>query len=143
METAMRVKDENEITIKANEEAVKKAEEKWEAVRDNATPVVSPSSPDVSFEPPAEKSLDAYEKYASNDGTLVLSKLDDGTSVAQGNIMENQAREPAHQQHELAFEEDAPGFEQSGSLMTARHSAHYDEGGSVAEVNTGKAYGEA
>ncbi len=136
---------ENEIDIKAAEDAEKKVSEKAEAVEknENPSPAVTPVSAEVSFDEPAKKENTSLRKLATNDGTLVLSELDDKTNVSPGNVMENQAREPAHQQHELDIEEDAPGFEQSAALMLPRGSAHYTEGGSNAEVAAGKSFGEA
>lgn len=65
------------------------------------------------------------KKNADNDGNYHLNELDDGTNVEAGHIMENQAREPAHQQHELDAE-NREGFEEAASLMTPRGSPRYD-----------------
>lgn len=125
--------DESVKNISFEETAHRNAAKKAEAIQkaSNPTPVVTPASDKVSFEPPAGKNISGYEKLASNDGTLVLSGLNDKTNVQEGVVMENQAREPAHQQHELALETDAPGFEQSAALMLPRGSVHYDN---VADV---------
>lgn len=130
--------------VKFQEEAKKAATEKASVIEDakEPSPATSPASADIKTDAPAEKELANYEKYASNDGDFVRSKLDDGTNVAAGNIMENQARHPAHQQHEIAVEDDAPGFEQSNALMLPRGSAHYAQGGSAAEVHDGEALNE-
>jgi hypothetical protein len=128
-------------TARYESDARKAANEKADAV--STTPATAPASDKISFEAPAEKEHDAYERFADNDGQFHLEKLNDETNVEAGKIMENQAREPAHQQHELAVEEDAPGYEQSAALMTPRGNEHYDEGGSIAEVNAGEEAGEA
>jgi hypothetical protein len=135
------MEDGTQRTARFKAEARKSADEKAEAV--STTPATKAASEEVSTEAPAEKSLEEYEHHADNDGNFHLAPLDDGTNVEEGVIMENQAREPAHQQHELAVEEDAPGFEQASALMTPRGNPHYDDGGSVAEVKAGRSFGEA
>jgi hypothetical protein len=135
------MEDGTQRTARFKAEAEKNAASKAENV--STTPATSPVSEEVSTSEPSEKELDSYEHYADNDGNFHLSALDDGTNVEEGVIMENQAREPAHQQHELAVEEDAPGFEQASALMTPRGNPHYDDGGSVAEVKAGRSFGEA
>lgn len=128
-------------TAEYEEEARKAISQKQDA--DRLEPVTAPVSAKVSFEEPGGRSEEGHEKLADNDGQFHLAALDDGTNVEEGKIMENQAREPAHQQHELAVEEDAPGYEQAAALMLPRGNPHYDEGGSVAEVAAGKSFGEA
>ena len=138
------MKDKTDGTVKTaqyEEEARKAVSKKQDAER--TSPVTSPVGAKVSFEEPEKKELDGYEKLADNDGKIRIQGLDDGTNVEEGKIMENQAREPAHQQHELAVEEDAPGYEQAAALMLPRGNPHYNEGGSVAEVAAGKSFGEA
>lgn len=129
------------FTAKVKAEAHKKAAEKHDP--DRTEPVTKPAAEEVKTDPPEEKEIDGYDHHADNDGNFHIEPLDDGTNVEAGVIMENQAREPAHQQHELAVEEDAPGFEQAAALMTPRGNPHYDEGGSVAEVAAGRSFGEA
>lgn len=114
------------------------AVEKHEDAVSSKTPAVQVADAEVSTKEPAVKDGVTFDKFASNDGTFVLSGLDDKTNVAPGNIMEAQARSPAHQQNELTVEEDAPGFDQAASLMTPRGSPHYKEGGSIAEVTADK-----
>lgn len=128
-------------TARYEEDARKAAAKKAENV--GTTPAVKVASAEVNTDKPAEKTCDGYAPYADNDSQFHLKPLDDETNVEAGKIMENQAREPAHQQHELAVEEDAPGYEQAAALMTPRGNPHYDEGGSVAEVNAGRSFGEA
>jgi hypothetical protein len=129
------------FTAKAQAAARKEVEGKKDPER--LEPVVAAASEEVKTDDPAEKSLDGYDQHADNDGNFHIEPLDDGTNVEEGVIMENQARAPAHQQHELAVEDDAPGFEQSAALMLPRGNPHYDEGGSVAEVAAGRSFGEA
>lgn len=124
-----------DLTAEAELAARQNAEDKADAVE--LTPAVPVAPKKVSLDDPSVKEIDGYEKFASNDGTFVLSRLDDGTNVEAGNIMESQARAPAHQQHELTVEEDAPGFEQAAALMTPRGNPHYREGGSIADVKAG------
>lgn len=113
-----------DFTAEAELAARQNADDKADAV--TLTPAVPVASEEVSTDEPSVKTADGYEKYASNDGTFVLSGLDDGTNVAAGNVMEAQARAPAHQQHELTVEEDAPGFEQAAALMTPRGNPFYE-----------------
>lgn len=101
---------------------------------DRTSPVVKPASAKVKTDASEKKNLDGYVAHADNDGKFHLDPLDDGTNVKAGHVMENQAREPAHQQHELAVEKDAPGYEQAAALMLPRGNPHYNEGGSIAEV---------
>lgn len=122
---------------KAREKARAKAE------KVEAKPAVEVASDEIKTKEPAKKDINGYKKHADNDGRFHLRELDDGTNVEPGTRMENEIREPAHQQHELAIEEDAPGFEQAAALMTPRGNVHYDQGGSIDEVNAGKAAGEA
>lgn len=136
--------DNRDGTVKTAEyktEAEKKAAAKAEAVSN--TPKTAPASEEVSTEEPSEKTLDRYRRHADNDGKFHLEPLNNETTVEPGVVMENEKREPAHQQHELAVEEDAPGFEQAAALMTPRGNPHYDDGGSIAEVRAGKSFGEA
>jgi hypothetical protein len=128
-------------TARFGEEARDKIDAKQDKV--SLKPAISPVSAKVSTSEPEEKKLDSYDHFADNNGEFHLEPLDDGTNVEAGKIMENQAREPAHQHHELAVEEDAPGYEQAAALMLPRGNPHYDEGGSVAEVNAGRSFGEA
>ena len=128
-------------TVEFENEARKEVDSKQDENR--KSPVTKAAAAKVSTEEPQKKEMDGYDHHADNDGQFHLDPLDDGTNVEEGRIMENQAREPAHQQHELAVEEDAPGFEQTASLMLPRGSEHYNEGGSVAEVAAGRSFGEA
>lgn len=128
-------------TMEFEEQAKKAVDDKedWE----RKSPVTKPASAEVKTDEPAKKEIDGYVHHADNNGRFHLAPLDDRTNVEEGHVMENQAREPAHQQHELAVEEDAPGYEQTAALMLPRGSEHYNEGGSQAEVNAGKSFGEA
>jgi hypothetical protein len=134
-------RDGTAFTAEVEEEARKNAAKKAEAV--TTTPKTKPASAEVKTDAPEEKELDGYEPHADNDGNFHLKKMDDGTNVEEGQLMENLTRVPAHQAHELAIEEDAPGFEQSAALMLPRGNPHYDEGGSIAEVKAGESFGEA
>lgn len=132
-------------TARYQEEARKAVSEKQEKVtgKGSSEPAAPPAPAEVDDSPPEEKEHEGYKKHADNDGQFHLKDLSDGTNVAEGEIMENQARHPAHQQHELAVEEDAPGFQQSAAMMLPRGSPHYTGGGSNAEVNAGQSFGEA
>ena len=128
-------------TAQYEHEARKAVSEKQDS--DRLKPAVKVASPKVKTDAPKKKEIDGYYKHADNNSQFHLQGLDDGTNVQAGKMMENQAREPAHQQHELAVETDAPGYEQTAALMLPRGNEHYNEGGSVAEVNAGREFGEA
>jgi hypothetical protein len=128
-------------TVEFHEEARKEVDKKQDS--DRLKPSAPVASDEVNTDEPEKKDIDGYEHHADNNGNFNLEPLDDGTNVEEGHVMENQAREPAHQQHELAVEEDAPGYEQAAALMLPRGNEHYNEGGSQAEVNAGKSFGEA
>lgn len=136
--------DNRDGTLKTAEferDADKQVDKKQDS--DRKSPVTKPASAKVSTEDPSKKEIDGYKQHADNDGRFHLDPLDDGTNVEEGHVMENQAREPAHQHHELTVEDDAPGYEQAAALMLPRGNEHYNEGGSIAEVNAGRAFGEA
>lgn len=103
----------DEIREEARAEADTAEDAKADRAAEQGTPAVKPA---------VEKLSDGVltGKFASNDGTFVLSGLDDGTDVAAGNVMESQARSPAHQQNELAVETGLFGFEEAAALMTPR-----------------------
>lgn len=105
------------FTEEAIADAEKKAEDKHDP--DALTPAVTPED-DLDLTPATQESVKGYEKYSSNDGKIILNKLDDGTTVEAGNTMESEKRAPAHQQHELAIETTAPGAKQAAALMTPR-----------------------